>query len=177
MKYLIFLFISINLFACTDANTERTNITSAQIDTNKTAAAPAIIRSREDSLHIQSVSSGEFAAFWPVFRRAVLSKDTLTVLQMTQFPFETRGELDEDPVVKYKQADFLRVYHVLLGQWTGLSISGKEFDLIRTTTNTESIQPTADWARVGAMEFRKINGQWKLAFAYLTEESIEKLQK
>jgi hypothetical protein len=106
-----------------------------------------------------------------------MEKDTAAVLQFTHFPFETRGESDDDPVVKYQQADFLQLYPLLLSQPTGLSPEGKELDLVRTTSRTDSLRPTEDRARLGALEFRKIDDQWKFAFAYLTDETIEKMKR
>jgi len=176
MKYLLYIGIITILFSCSNSEKEQTTTQSSD-SVNATPVRNQPVLSKADSLNIANASNGEFAVFWPVFRRAVLNKDTLAVLQMTRFPFETRGESDTDPVIRFNQDDFFRVYRLLLSQWTGLHVSGKQLDMIRTTTNTASINPTADWARVSAMEFQKVGGRWKLAFAYLNEETIEKLQE
>jgi hypothetical protein len=136
-------------------------------------------KNSKDTIIVKRLTTLRFSLFWPAFRRAVMEKDTVRILQLTHFPFETRGESDDDPVVRYSQADFLRLYPLLLGQPTGLSLDGKEteLDLLRTTLKSDSLRPTEDQARLGALEFRKIEDEWKFAFAYLTDETIEKMKK
>lgn len=133
----------------------------------------------KDTIIVKRLTSLRFSLFWPAFRRAVMEQDTATILQLTHFPFETRGESDDDPVVRYEQADFLRLYPLLLSQPTGLSPESEEteLDLVRTTMKSDSLRPTEDFARLGALEFRKMDEHWKFAFAYLTDETIEKMKK
>ncbi|EDN65731.1 secreted protein [Beggiatoa sp. PS] len=40
-------------------------------------------------------------AFWKTFRTAVLADNRDKVVSITQFPFKTRGDLDDDPIRSY----------------------------------------------------------------------------
>jgi hypothetical protein len=169
MKYLLCIAVITTVVSCSESKKRPESTQSNTGNPNR--------KSSKDTIIIKRLTTLKFSLFWPAFRRAVMEKDTATVLQFTHFPFETRGESDEDPVVYYEQADFLRLYPLLLSQPTGLSPEGKELDLVRTTSRADSLRPTDDWARLGALEFRKIDDHWKFAFAYLTDETIEKMKK
>jgi hypothetical protein len=98
-------------------------------------------------------------------------------MQLTRFPFQTRGESDSDPVIEYAEADFPRVLEVYLQQreYTSLEEEQLEFELISNTQHPATVPATENWTRIGDLQFEKINGKWKLVFAYLTRESREKL--
>ena len=118
-----------------------------------------------------------FAAFWHDFREAIRRKDSAVIIQLTRFPFRTRGEPDNDPVVAYAEADFPRVLEVYLQQreYTSIVEEQSQFELISNTHYTLAAPDTTNWVRVGDLQFEKTNGKWQLVFAFLNRESREKL--
>ncbi|QHT66450.1 hypothetical protein GXP67_07160 [Rhodocytophaga rosea] len=173
MKYLLLAITLASLLCCCESGKRQDN-TNAQVKVDNPDR-----KSSKDTIIVKRLTTLRFSLFWPAFRRAVMEQDTATILRLTHFPFETRGESDDDPVVRYEQADFLRLYPLLFSQPTGLNSEGEEteLDLVRTTAKSDSLRPTEDFARLGALEFRKIDEHWKFAFAYLTDETIEKMKK
>ena len=61
------------------------------------------IKSHSDTL------GNNFQKFWLTFRKAVIENDTLKIAELTRFPFETRGEMDTDPIVKFDRTNFFKV--------------------------------------------------------------------
>jgi len=57
---------------------------------------------------VEQKSLDDFAAYWPEFREAVASGDRDKIAALTRFPFETRGDSDDDPVRKLDREKFLR---------------------------------------------------------------------
>ncbi len=97
-----------------------------------------------------------FSAFWDNFRAAILNQDTIKIIATTHFPFQTRGELDSDPVIEYSKDEFPFVLQTYLQQqeYTALN-EQSEFELIKATTDVRKEQQTGDWVRIGDMEFKE----------------------
>ena len=143
-----------SFYSCTSGTLDNDQaINGKNFDTSEVKAAV-------DSL------SNSFLKFWQTFRQAVIDYDTSKIISLTDFPLETRGEMDSDPIVKYDRKKFPKVFHAFLNQASGI-IDGTEFDLIEKTDNPDKkyIQETYD--RVGDLQFKYINKQWRLTFAYL----------
>lgn len=115
---------------------------------------------------------GDFQAYWNEFRTESLSMRARKVADMTQFPFITRGELDEDPEVPRDRKWFERMYPAVLQADPGLKPEPETMMqfIYRTPRITEQQHaPGSDFARVGAFEFAKVGGVWKFVRAYWAE--------
>jgi hypothetical protein len=117
----------------------------------------------------------EFVDFWEKFRTAVIALDTIQIIELTRFPFQTRGSFDSDPTIEYNRKKFVRVFKAFLSQGNGEG--GTELDVIKRTElpGKNDIQDT--YARIGDFAFRKSAKDWKFFFAYLNYETIDSLKK
>ena len=115
---------------------------------------------------VSDTLESSFLKFWQTFRQAVIDNDTNKIISLTIFPFKTRGEMDSDPIIKYDRKKFAKVFHAYLYQSSG-DIDGTEFDEIKKTVTPDKKDIYNEQARIGDLEFKVINRQWRLAFAYL----------
>jgi hypothetical protein len=135
----------------------------------------------EKHVSVKESFDNQFFKFWKMFRKAVLENDTNKILNLTNFPFETRGPLDIDPIIKVEKLNFLNIFNKYLKQSSGMQVEYEsQLETIRKNQGASkkqnkyfSIQDK--WSRAGDLEFRFINGKWKLSFAYLDYETIEEL--
>jgi len=166
MKNILILFFSSALifqyFGCkgTTNNNERTTRKNDIVDVNRTDTT--------------------FGCFWTNFQKAVVSNDFQKLIKLTKFPLKARGPQDEDKIVKYKESEFNIVFQTFLKEDTELDLT--ELDLIKKlekfdSTNTKDFAIYKNGARVGEMEFNKIDGQWKLTFLYLYYGAIDEIDK
>lgn len=121
--------------------------------------------------------TGTAQAFWSEFRRAVRADDRAKLLALVRFPFTTRGQLDDDPIVPYDQSRFWDVYARLLSQDTGLAM---EPETVRQYIEeqeqpppyalgggqTEPVGEDAVEFYAGPLTFQKIEGRWYWVSAY-----------
>jgi hypothetical protein len=127
-----------------------------------------------DTLH------NNFPGFWNDFRLAVMENDTNKIIELTLFPFKTRGPMDSDPVVMYTKREFFKVFKGYLNQKQYLlndSISITNLNEIERTKFPDERYITSNWARVGNLEFIKKNEKWTLNLAYLEYPTINVLTK
>ena len=114
-----------------------------------------------------------FEAYWPVFRVAVQTNDKETVVSLTRFPFETRGDSDDDSVKTLDRDHFKEVLDELLNEHPG-TLDLKETQrehIVRSANLTERQYATgAEIARVGNFSFEKQGGRWWFTRAYVSEE-------
>ena len=164
--YLLYFFIILFGISCSNGrNHDRIN-SSLIVD----SVSVQLRSSTKEIKSLSDTSENSFQKFWLTFRKAVIDNDTIEIAELTIFPFETRGEMDSDPIVKFDRINFFRVFEAYLGQETYLnenegSISSLEEIKRRTNIDTTSVHENR--ARVGDLEFEKIDGNWKLVFAYL----------
>ena len=127
-----------------------------------------------------------FPEFWIIFRKAIIENDQEKILKNTNFPFETRGTFDSDPIVRYDKTKFFIVLKIFLERWGGNSIEVYEnqLDILKRISDVQIHSKEQkdyviqdNYARVGDFEFRKIKEKWFFAFAYLDDESIEEINK
>jgi hypothetical protein len=119
----------------------------------------------------------ELRPFWDQFRQAVENNDQSKVAELTQFPLETRGPDDSDPVVPVSRVEFLTtIYDKAMGQFQdSVVVGGQRIDknlkdaIVEKTALTAKDQPSADFAFILAMQFNRIGGHWKLGRIYLEE--------
>ena len=121
-----------------------------------------------------------FEFFWNNFQKAVINNDLQTLIKLSHFPIETRGPQDEDEIVKYDESEFNIVFQTFLKENTAPDLT--ELDLIKKlekfdSKNKRDFSVYKDEARVGEMEFKKINGHWKLRFLYLYYGAIDEVNK
>ena len=119
-----------------------------------------------------------FGFFWVNFQKAAINNDFQTLIKLTEFPLETRGPQDDDKIVKYDESEFKIVFETFLKEDTEPDLT--ELDLLKKLANFDSKNQKdfaiyKDEARVGEMEFKKINGQWKLRLLYLYYGTIDEI--
>ena len=122
-------------------------------------------QNRKHALNERASLHRDIDVFWKDFKNAVINSDSVRLSQLVDFPLETRGVLDTDPIVKYEKGQFMRLFKAFLKQPTGINanLNETEFGLIKRTERLDSIQGT----RLGGMEFNKVKGQWKLTLIYV----------
>jgi hypothetical protein len=110
----------------------------------------------------------EFLAFWEGFKDAVLNNDMDTVIELTEFPFKTRGVLDDDPEIEYTPDQFKLAWDRLLTidpKTAELPTSMREIVLSFDQWNDQEI--LAGSVRIGDFLFHKTGGRWLFYFAYM----------
>lgn len=125
-----------------------------------------------------AVSAGEsfatFEAYWPAFRAAIESSDKQRIASLTRFPFETRGDSDDDTVKKLTREQFLQALDAMLKEDPGLLMNGKETQrehIARSATLTSRQYASGDeTARIGNFHFEKHANEWWFTRAYVSEE-------
>ncbi|MBL0104110.1 MAG: hypothetical protein IPP51_10410 [Bacteroidetes bacterium] len=162
LLYSAVLVIAVSALACNDPKSDEKNA-----EENLAMSSPS-----------QTDTSFEF--FWAIFRKAVVNNDPITLKRHIHFPIETRGPQDEDKIVKYDQSQFNVVFQSFLKESTDSALT--ELDLIKKLDKFENADQqyfiiNDEWARIGEMEFSKINREWKLTFLYLHYETIEEINK
>jgi hypothetical protein len=115
----------------------------------------------------------QLQSFWSEFRSAVLSNDQHKIIQMTRFPFRTRGTLDTDPTKAYDRKAFAAIFNQLLDEDAGTGPNPKPMrDLVRETpvVNVRMLGDCGHAAHIGSFEFRSIDGRWKFTHAWLNSD-------
>jgi len=109
-----------------------------------------------------------FQTFWKSFRESIVDAKPDAVAALTQFPFKTRGTLDDAPVRSVDQAGFAGALEEVLGQDPGLSSKPETMrDLIlRTETVDERAMSGSGMARIGSLVFSNTAAGWRLTMAY-----------
>jgi hypothetical protein len=124
-------------------------------------------------------SLDSFPQFWHVFRKAIIENDTNKIIEMTTFPFETRGPMDNDKVVTFSKNGFTKVLNAYLKEniYSNSTTISTNLDLIIKTETPDKQYITDTWARVGKLEFHNKKGQWFLKLIYLEYPTINNLKK
>lgn len=108
------------------------------------------------------------ATFWTHFRDAIAAHDTASVLALTDRPFSTRGEMDDDPWIPRDSAAVVAILDSLLATDPGL---GKESTMramvLATDTASLARQVAGGELRVGSFVFAVRDGRWRFVKAYL----------
>lgn len=162
----LFLLIILLLISCRNNKTNNSNETKIVADT----ISETKYNSRIENETSQSISDKSFQQFWLDFRQAVISNDTNKIIKMTILPFETRGEMDSDPIVKYDRSNFFKAFRAYLGQstyWESDESFISSLEEIKRITDPDTNYIQGNWARVGNLEFKNKDGHWRLVFAYL----------
>ena len=168
---LLILFVLFTV-SCQNKMTDKTVQKHRDDTTKENKSNASVYEAKSES------SSGDFLNFWQNFRTAVLNSDTTQIMEQTQFPFQTRGPLDNDPTIEYSKKKFARVFAAFLNQWNGLDLNGgTELDLIKKTEIPNKDDVQNNYVRIGDLVFDKSHKTWRLVLVYLNDDTIESLKK
>ena len=159
-KFLFTIFLLL-IFSCTNN----------QVDSSIDPGTTEIIQTKESKSTEENTSgNNDFQKFWNEFRLAVIKNDVDKVKSVTIFPFETRGEMDSDALVKYNKKEFnklLRAYLLQEAYWLNEERSITHYEEIKRTIKPSESQVQENEVRIGNLVFELKDGDWKLVFAYL----------
>ncbi|KAA9345523.1 hypothetical protein [Adhaeribacter soli] len=175
MKISLLLLISlIGISSCGTKESETQNNPREVVKKSSVQATTAVKHKiLEDTSHT------DFTLYWKSFRQAIIENDTAKIMALTQFPLETRGPFDGDPIVKYHKKYFPQLLSAYLKEENYLPGDTKPTSFFEQIKKTQTLEPETiqeNWARIGNLEFNKISNRWRLTFAYLDYPTIEKLQ-
>jgi hypothetical protein len=113
----------------------------------------------------------DITKFWTAFKKAVKSENYHEILKLSKMPFETRGTMDEDPVMVLDQNAFLVNINAILTTDPGITASPTT--QAKLVSQTKALKDEGGgFARVGDLVFRKVNGQWKFTRAYIDVDQL-----
>lgn len=121
-----------------------------------------------------SAHSGVFRLFWVKFRQAAMDHNIGEIRSLTQFPFETKGPLEDDRKKKYNSHEFDLLWPRLLEadphSWGPLRDSMKALIARRNEPTVEEIttEPTGQ-VQIGIFIFRKTKDRWYFTRATLAQ--------
>ena len=106
--------------------------------------------------------------FWTGFREAVSNRNYTDIAAFVNFPLETRGPLDSNPVVPVKSEEFEKCFSAFLEteEWDGPWYQ-TNYDFIDRIIYISHYEQ--DSARIGSICLNRINGEWKVVFIYVGE--------
>jgi len=128
----------------------------------------------------------DFPTFWTAFRGAVVERKIDDIKKHTQFPLQTKSEMDGDPIINYLENEFDEMFLLFLQNPTGLNPSNFDetqqqyIEANKTITFNENKLPMMEdslTAKITSMEFKKSSGGWKLVSLYLDEDIYTKTGK
>ncbi|MBE7439391.1 MAG: hypothetical protein HS115_13105 [Spirochaetales bacterium] len=114
-------------------------------------------------------SEQDVQQFYNAFRRAAIDGDVSRLTALTAFPFQTRGELDHDPIQYHNAEQFAVLVERILSE--------------RNVDNTKTVrdvlihypriapgdyQGSSESFRIENLVFERRRGRWQFTFAYLT---------
>ena len=108
--------------------------------------------------------------FWSAFRVAAAVTDREALASLTEFPFQTRGPSDSDPVVPQDRASFLRMLDQLLETDSGMKPEPEAMrDLIGRTPELRPSSAAGTSPGLGTFVFREVQGRRRFTLACLDE--------
>lgn len=119
-----------------------------------------------------ATQAADFQSFWEPFRKAVMNDDMAAIEAMVNFPLETKGELDDEPVKAIGKPAFAALFRTSLKQDANVrNFSGSTLDFVRAN----SVFPQADLdgsgsQRIGSLVFQRQKNGWKLSMIYRSDE-------
>jgi hypothetical protein len=146
------------------------------LDVDNLALAPSTLQDPEKPQSPQETADPRtesvFRFYWVEFRRAALSNDFKTLRQLTRFPFELKGPLEDDKVKKYPAREFDLIWPRLLEadpkSWGPIRDSMRELIERREEPSVEEIaaEPSGE-IQIGIFVFRKSKNRWRFTRAII----------
>ncbi|WP_295428666.1 hypothetical protein [uncultured Thiodictyon sp.] len=129
-------------------------------------------------LHTLSAMSAETACnasaeqYWKTFRNAVLQNDLSTIVNLSSFPFEVRGILDENTKRTILREEFHKLFPSLLEADPGMSPTPTTMKWLLNTAT--SLSPSfcnayENQFRVGTWVFELTSDGWRFIQAFVDE--------
>jgi hypothetical protein len=119
---------------------------------------------------VEQNQTAMLAEFWVAFRSAVAAGNPEGIAALADFPFQTRGPSDSDPVVPRDRAAFLQLVGQMLETDSGMKPEPEPMRaLIARTPELRPSSAGGNSARVGSFVFRQVQGRWRFTMAYLDE--------
>lgn len=181
-KALIILLLSFILVSCNSVpktnNSDSSEKKDSQIEHQ--SVKQENVSKQDDKKDNVAVNSSDINVFWSRFRTLSLNKDFKGMKNFVQFPLETRGPLDSDPIIKYSEDKFEEVMTAYFYGESGMELKETNLDYMKKHEKLDSTVLTViskNEVRIGNMKFKLVNDSWKLAFLYLDENSYKKLGK
>ncbi|WP_338664379.1 hypothetical protein VQH23_04265 [Pararoseomonas sp. SCSIO 73927] len=109
-----------------------------------------------------------FFPFWREFRAAVLAGDMAAVTRMSRLPLESRGELDDEPVLRLNAAALPAAFRRLLRTVEDVERNRTVLEVIRDTPEPvlDSRNYAPDQVRISSLDFLRGRGGWRLVTIY-----------
>jgi len=127
-------------------------------------AAPLLLAAGQAGA--QSVpDDAAFRAFWQAFRAAALADDMVAITRMSRLPVESRGELDDEPMLRLTAATLPAAFRRLLRTVEEPETRRRVLDTIHDMPEPRvpGDELRAGQARVGSLVFRLGRNGWRLA--------------
>jgi hypothetical protein len=109
-----------------------------------------------------------FQAFWQGFRAAALAGDLGAVARMSRLPVESRGELDDDPVLRLTAATFPPAFRRLLATVEDPASGRTVRDAIQAAAvpRLDRRNASPGQVRLDSLQFARGRDGWRLATIY-----------
>ena len=110
--------------------------------------------------------------FWQIFRAAALKSQTDTLADLSAFPFEVRGTLDESTTQKLTRAEFVKRWPSLLNSDPGMSpraTSMRVFVKAHARLRRDSCEDGGRQFRVGNWIFQNRSDSWRFVRAFVED--------
>jgi len=118
---------------------------------------------------VQADVLADAQTFWSEFRTAVIGNKHEKVASLTYFPFQTRGDFDDNPINKYDKAGFLTIYAQIFNEMSADATMTVRKRIEQKIVITEKDFLTKELIRVENLIFKKVDGKWQFTFAYIVE--------
>jgi hypothetical protein len=115
----------------------------------------------------------EFRAFWQDFRAAALAGDMAAVTRLSRLPVESRGELDDEPVLRLTAATLPPAFRRLLATVEDPAAGRTVRDMIRDTAEPrlDGRNASPGQVRLDSLQFARTRDGWRLAILYRGPEN------
>lgn len=120
-----------------------------------------------------SSCDGSAQSYWSKFRSAVLSEGVDSIVDMTLFPFELRGTLDNSEKRKLSRSEFKKLFPTLINSDPGTTAEPSTMgELIDETKRipARSCAQSGNQFSIGTWLFKKDSGGWRFVQAILEEQ-------
>lgn len=124
------------------------------------------------AMSVESSCSKSAQQYWKTFRNAILQNDQTSIANLSHFPFEVRGILDESNKRKILRDELLKLVPALLEADPGMSPTPTTMKLLLDTTTCLSpscCNAYGNQFRVGTWVFELTSEGWRFVQAFVDE--------